>query len=517
LAKRSRVVSHLKRFARPLVGAKQKDVVKPTSTDPRPVTAEVAETNRIADAALEDFCDTLNIDGKKRILLASHLFWNAKNGDAWHVLQRVPIYEEKYGCKLVILVRPETRKFVEERAALLEYDGYRFEFAELPKNFPITDSSPDDGGPIRHHSRLSGYLVTRPPTDRVRSIYPMYREPNGNTELSRFFRTTKGSFTELGVRKPRVTPIDTKHYIEKYGIVPSKTFIIVPESVSVPTYPPAYWNMVASVLRNAGFAVIFNSNDKRYDGPLVLAPWKDVLGLVELCGHVYGVRSGFFDFAIDADAEFTIIGPNYHREHLDIAHYGSPQPNIHWVDYGPYLDRDALPELAAAHELSVHFVDWVFELSAKLDDLVVFIVSKDTHCSTKKSTANHKLKIMNQLGLQYDFTESPKSSYLAVIDGGQVVTEKFDKSAEVIFEYQFGPDEKHHAKLNSFGHNVPYGHDIYSRIWIDGTNLSMNKRGLNFVIWDKKKDQFVDSVSFDTAQTTAISDHDQKPGRLWRR
>ena len=46
--------------------------------------------------------------------------------------------------------------------------------------------------------------------------------------------------------------------------------------------------------------------------------------------------------------------------------------------------------------------------------------------------------------------------------------------------------------------------DSSSVIKIDGTDHSMNKRGLNIVVFDKLTDSVIDSVAFDTNQSSAF-------------
>jgi len=465
-----------------------------------------------AEEFMSELCRQHGIDGERRILLASSVLYNP-NGDAWYALQRAPVYEKLNNCKFVFLVDPDKRASIERKAEALEYDGYKFEFIDFPSDFPTPTNYQRDNSPIYYNNPAYDYLIFRDQTPEFRSVFWYEGVPAGQSQLADFFRNRGSDSWKSGVRKPKIAPIDREHYIKEYGIIPGKTFLIVPDSRFVPSYPPEYWNLVAAILRNAGFAVVFNTDDERFDGPKLLAPWSDVLGVVELCGHVYGVMTGFFDYAIDAKAEFTIISPNIYVGWLDKTHFGGPQDNIHWIDTGSRLQRKPLPELQIASKLTVNFVDWVFKLSQHLEEYIVFVVTRDTHCSGKPNSSNERLRIMRQLGLSYPLESTPRASYLAIIDGGVVKAERGSEDSGIELVYQFG--NGHVAKLNSNGWNASRGIKLNSRILIDGTNYSMNRRGLNFVVWDKRNSKLVESICFDTFSDVALADYeteDRAPG-----
>jgi len=451
------------------------------------------------DDVFGDLCKKAAIDGEKRILVLSAALAHPNNGDAWFFLQRVPIYENTFGCKLVILVHPDNKNVVDARAALLEYDGYRFEFAEAPPDFPIRPG-PDLGKYLRDNWNE---LET---SRMVRVAFP---DPLCNTDFSMFFNVPETRHVELGVRKPLVPEVDVRYYIENFGIVPGKTFVMAPESATLPSYPTAYWNMVAAVLRNIGYHVIFNTNDESYDGPRLMVPWSDLLGLVELCGHVYGIRSGFFDFVIDANAEFTIIAPDFWIGKLDIQHYGQPMDNIHWVSYRNLRSRHILPEVVHAHRLAKSLVDWVYDLSADMNNLRIFIATRGVLGRVAdKSTG--KLRVLKELGLKHDLSTSPSFSYIAVIDQGAVMLEESASDVRIRSTYDFTGNSAHKVELISAGVNVEDGRDREARILIDGENFAINQRGINFVIWDANRDKFVKSVHFDTLETDATYDEHTK-------
>ena len=54
------------------------------------------------------------------------------------------------------------------------------------------------------------------------------------------------------------------------------------------------------------------------------------------------------------------------------------------------------------------------------------------------------------------------------------------------------------ASLTSAGFNVNQNDKTPVSIKVNGEELCVNRRGLNFVIWDKKENCLLDSVCFDT-------------------
>jgi len=273
---------------------------------------------------LEHLCDKLNIDGDRRILVASHVTWMPNNGDAWFFLQRVPIYEQANDCKLVILVDRGLRQLVESRARLLEYGGYEFEFVEIPDDLPIPERYQRSYDPIpagkalpradRSHilqNPKMDYLAHRKSTRRFRTVYSniSFAPTLELAKFSQFFSVLHCNPNDDGVRHPRKEGVSAS-LMKHLSIIPGRTVVLAPESNSIAGPGPEFWNTLAHQLRSAGYSVIFNSEDPRYLGIRCVISWPDLLGVLDVCGYVIGVRSGFFDFAIESDASFIILSPS---------------------------------------------------------------------------------------------------------------------------------------------------------------------------------------------------------------
>lgn len=240
-----------------------------------------------------------DIDGKRRILVCyKAILAGGKNGDAWYFLTRVPIYECDNDCKLVILVNKNTADTVYYRARFLEYEGYEFEFVAFSNETIAHILTTFNNG---FHV---GVFFETFETSKFRVIY------TAKTSLfARYFVNSNSENRYQEVRRPRFSGFNRQYYIDAYSIDPGKTFWIVPESNWAKPFPLSYWNAMAAVLRNFDYTVVFNSKDPNCSGSLAFIPWEDVIGFAELCGYVIGTRSGFFDFAIIANAQFFIFTP----------------------------------------------------------------------------------------------------------------------------------------------------------------------------------------------------------------
>lgn len=124
-------------------------------------------------------------------------------------------------------------------------------------------------------------------------------------------------------------------------------------------------------------------------------------------------------------------------------------------------------------------------------DLVILIVSRDAHTDPGET---RKLEL-DEFAFKTDLQHTYRHSWLAVIDGGEVVQEMSSPNEEVRAVYSWNGNS---AELTSAGFNVN-GNDTTSvHIKINGKERAVNRRGLNIVVWDKSKNSILDSVCFDT-------------------
>lgn len=100
---------------------------------------------------------------------------------------------------------------------------------------------------------------------------------------------------------------------------------------------------------------------------------------------------------------------------------------------------------------------------------------------------------LRALGLQADFSETDKNSYIAVIEGGSV---KYEALSNRPLNYKGVCGESNTA------------YEVYSSGWLTGADTSIklageeqvnNHKGLNIVVYDTQRELVLDSVNFDTS------------------
>lgn len=139
------------------------------------------------------------------------------------------------------------------------------------------------------------------------------------------------------------------------------------------------------------------------------------------------------------------------------------------------------------------FTDYVFSLFTNASDYIIFITSSDAH--VPKTCQNRKLDMLKSLGVKTNLQKAFRHSFLAIVDGGEVKAERSSENEKIKTTYEFSD---HKAEIISQGYNAMPMKNSPVSIKIDDLEYSVGTRGLNFVVWDKKKDKAVDSVVFDT-------------------
>ena len=135
------------------------------------------------------------------------------------------------------------------------------------------------------------------------------------------------------------------------------------------------------------------------------------------------------------------------------------------------------------------------------DDLLIMISSRDAH-TTKGGIDDlprkkylSKLNYFKLLNVSTDLVSTFRYSFLAVIDGKKVIYEENSLDKAIEFSVKCN---NHDIKMCSKGFNCTRSDKIPIEISIDGVDYSVNHRGLNIVVWDRRKDKLIDSVCFDT-------------------
>jgi hypothetical protein len=104
---------------------------------------------------------------------------------------------------------------------------------------------------------------------------------------------------------------DREMYVKRDGIIPGKTVLLAPESLSEPMLPFQFWNGLQSVLERRGFKCLvmayMDATEHSMKGPFVKIPYCDVIDYVQACGYVVAKRSGFVDVISSAKVSLTTL------------------------------------------------------------------------------------------------------------------------------------------------------------------------------------------------------------------
>lgn len=116
-----------------------------------------------------------------------------------------------------------------------------------------------------------------------------------------------------------------------------------------------------------------------------------------------------------------------------------------------------------------------------------------------ESLTQEQLQGLNELGLKTEFEDSGQESFYAVIQDGKVVSEK--TSHDQIEEYGSFRGGKSHYYIMSAGPDAGSS----SSMTLDEKECSLNRRGLNIVVYNTARRQILDSVNFDTYEGSDAS------------
>lgn len=169
------------------------------------------------------------------------------------------------------------------------------------------------------------------------------------------------------------------------------------------------------------------------------------------------------------------------------------------------LDTDRLPvwdedletykkvRNVALLQLDFQFESYLSRLKDCFADKTIFVSASDEMSSALTDKEKERLQA---LGLQTNFSDCYRKSYLAVIENGTVI-------------YETSSDDKLSYSGEITGTNIPYSlvssnynTGSCAEIIIDNTNYARNTRGFNIVVYDTDTQMVLDSVSFDTYDPT---------------
>lgn len=215
----------------------------------------------------------------------------------------------------------------------------------------------------------------------------------------------------------------------------------------------------------------------------------------------------YFDMMYEADIRFD-MAKDFHDEGWHLNYSGAVKLSKCLGEYlsskygiggktNAYMDAhmkdyDKMASLAGI-ELEYDFQKYTQLLSENADDLVVCVVAKE---EWEAGLNEADVNALNTLGLYDKIKEysDQGNAYLALIDAGEV---KFEQISNRTMAYGYDFSGKY-VKLVSGGADSSNIGDIY----LDGSQESLSKKGLNILVIDKTTGKVVDCsyISTDTAE-----------------
>lgn len=151
-------------------------------------------------------------------------------------------------------------------------------------------------------------------------------------------------------------------------------------------------------------------------------------------------------------------------------------------DYQLYLQEKMPLDLYACNN-----IDSYLNILKSTNYLYIITVMDDATLNLQADT----LQLLQALGLQATFSNYLGSSYIAIIDAGNILYEAMSPSELISCNIQTGIN---HIYAESAGWD--YGNT--TKISINGRDYAQGKRGLNIVVYDNQNSEVIDSVVFDT-------------------
>lgn len=146
-------------------------------------------------------------------------------------------------------------------------------------------------------------------------------------------------------------------------------------------------------------------------------------------------------------------------------------------------------------------INYFQALNNNKEDICIVISVRDEACDNW----NSDFQVMTEkLGLKSDFYDNSQNSYIAVLDGGTPIFEKWE-SAPVTFNTTLKSNSGLDISLLIKSGGYTYGDT--SSIKVNGTEYSLNLRGFNIVAIDKQTGKVLSSSAVDTHDKALTLNH----------
>ena len=224
------------------------------------------------------------------------VYWPDGNGDFYGMCSSIQQAEKVYNTKMIVLISVEKQKSI---VKWFSYDDFSIETFDIS----IEDQ--------RVLKQAREQIVLKKEKENPFSELIVFLR--GREEPNKVLAVHYPRFGEK-LRKPIFPDFDKEEYITTYEIIPGRTILFVPLAHFVKSLPDFFWNLCAEIYSYLGFRILFNVPEKeahRFKGDNIYVHLDHAVGLSELCGYVFSVRTGFLDYISSSKANITVFQPRH--------------------------------------------------------------------------------------------------------------------------------------------------------------------------------------------------------------
>ena len=321
---------------------------------------------------------------------------------------------------------------------------------------------------------------------------------------------------------------EAKKVMQQYEVDPNRVVVICPYARSSSMLSENQWMPIVDFLKQNGYFVFTNTGPKEKElknTTRLQVPVDVFCGLGALGCSFIGVQSGIIDILkwIGIDVKLVCISLLFtpHDKRFALARRLKSQverrentthiviekntiqnfsdiviANIRFLKKG-YEQKLMTVEISKENNplYSLKNLNDYVEALMQMKHVLIFLSVKD---SADKYWDKFNQKLLN---LQSNVAEKWRRSYIAVVDtDGEIQYEKLNSNYKsIVYQFEF-KDKKsdetvNYAYLSS--HAMGVGKYTKSAIVINGEQYSLNRRGLNIVVYSKEESRVIDSIVVD--------------------
>ena len=239
------------------------------------------------------------------------------------------------------------------------------------------------------------------------------------------------------------------------------------------------------------------------------AAFMEQYGLTFVDLHYADIVDPTYDF-IDGGGHLNLNGSekvmDYLGDFLSGAYPTLPSLGTQNDQFEAALEKYRMVRRVAQIEMEPDLRRYLSLLDREKDRVTILISSKSNYIS---GLTEADFELLRALGLELADSANYQDTYLAVIRNGKVGYEAVS-DRRLTYTKDLGEISVEMTTGSAYEKGA-------SQITIDGTNYSLNKRGLNIVVWDNETNLPIDCVNFDTgSESRAVTRSKGTVGKLIR-